>query len=278
MGNYIYQDVHAVYRYDVEPPSDHLSGLEETSDTPLEDVADHVFETDIEKNPGLAAAWLRLVDVGNLREVFVEAYQKYLREPGPLLREQPEIFSFMKEHIFMGRDYLAEWSFSRLHDQVESLAGESEGISKAWTETDFESRVRFLNEAERRIAEAHERPVVNIVIETMPESVNGYYDGTIHINGRPRVFDDFGRCMAALFHAERHAYQANALETPGLHWNDSEMASWQREFGDGYLDPRDYGLEDYSAMESERDARIYEQLMANGLCQTLGIPFVTAGF
>ena len=93
-----------------ELPQSHLEGLNISNLEKLsrpqytKEVGKHVFSDTVETSPGLLGAFRELEKSGS-QEQFAQHYSKYITHPGFLNRENPDMYNFLRDRIFHGREY-----------------------------------------------------------------------------------------------------------------------------------------------------------------------------
>lgn len=96
-----------------EFPSAHLEKLDIASLEKLtlqetaECVGSNCYSNYIEKSSGILGDFSELSGDGG-KDVFVKFYSEYVNEPGQLKEDNPEMYNFMRERIFFGREYEIE--------------------------------------------------------------------------------------------------------------------------------------------------------------------------
>ncbi|MBQ7917007.1 MAG: hypothetical protein IJ315_09535 [Firmicutes bacterium] len=91
-------------------PENHLENmkldqLEKMSPTDAaKEIGRNVFQNSVVKYAGDRGAFMRLEKEGNA-DVFGEYYSKYVNHPETLRSENPEMYKFMQDRVFFGREY-----------------------------------------------------------------------------------------------------------------------------------------------------------------------------
>jgi hypothetical protein len=123
----------------------------------------------------------------------------------------------------------------------------------------MEERLKVLQEAENRLAEAQGRPPLPVRVEKTLPRLLGYCDGTkIVISTALIGNDDAAEVVSTLTHEGRHAYQINAVKHLGFHPNTQEVQKWQDNFNN-YKTVQKDGLPAYFNQPVEADARAYAE-------------------
>lgn len=65
------------------------------------------YENVLESQPGRLGAYEKLSEGGG-REGFARDYARYVLSPGEMRKEDPELYDFMRDRIFRGREYEAK--------------------------------------------------------------------------------------------------------------------------------------------------------------------------
>lgn len=151
---------------------------------------------------------------------------------------------------------------------VESL-GEVEGIRpERWESANSEERLGALNEVEQRMAEHQGRPAVEVRIQEAGGGSFGFYDHDgkrIFVGSYALAHAGAQENVDTIVHEGRHAYQYHAVEHPGFHPDENEVAAWREN-----LKPENYvrfeeDPELYANQPVERDAWAYGRRIARGV-------------
>lgn len=93
-----------------ELPQSHLeemdiSNLEKLSRPEYtKEVGRHFFSDSVENSPGILGAFREMEKKGG-KEQFARHYSNYITQPGALNRENPDMYGFLRDRIFHGREY-----------------------------------------------------------------------------------------------------------------------------------------------------------------------------
>lgn len=93
-----------------ELPQSHLEGMDISNLEKLsrpeytKEVGRHVFSDSVENSPGLLGTF-REIEKNGGKEQFVQHYSNYITHSGTLKRENPDMYNFLRDRIFHGREY-----------------------------------------------------------------------------------------------------------------------------------------------------------------------------
>lgn len=163
----------------------------------------------------------------------------------------------------------------QVQDATAALGAMDDLSPKAWQTLDAGDRLAALQAVEEEMAAIQGRPSVEVVSETMPPGAFGAFDGeriTVnadHLEGNMPI----GEFVDTIVHEGRHAYQAYAVEHPGVVTDGALVQAWADNMAPGnYLSAEMYGQEIYQSQPIEADAWSYAGRI--GAC--LGLPRLEA--
>jgi uncharacterized membrane-anchored protein YhcB (DUF1043 family) len=146
---------------------------------------------------------------------------------------------------------------------IESLSEIEELNSNTWSELNESERLETAQEIETTMAEIQGRPPMEVQLDENLE-LCGYYDGQrIHVSDWSLSNNDPKELVDTIIHEGRHAYQHYAVQNPGFHPNENEVATWVENFSD-YTEFKD-DPEEYRNQPVEADAWDYGNAIADGL-------------
>jgi len=133
-----------------------------------------------------------------------------------------------------------------------------------WASLTPEERLEALQELENKLAQQRgEQPCL---VETIPEEDRDLEDGEIRTrgqyipsNGGPGTIqidpglvssDQPYQAVETLFHEDRHAYQAYAVQHPEIHDNPEEVEDWRQNLNGGYIES-DYAYYRWQPVEAD---------------------------
>jgi hypothetical protein len=123
-----------------------------------------------------------------------------------------------------------------------------------WAVLDYQARLDALKSVENYMAKNQGRKTFNIIVELMPSSKMGYFDGkSLHLNSSLLNSDEIQETVNTVVHEGRHAYQRYAIDHPGFHSDADQVRTWRTNFRN-YLDPEMYGYKLYQNQPVEKDA------------------------
>jgi len=262
--------VYEPYRAQMEPPAEHLRGME-TDQMQLEKVGENVWAHAIEPYPGLAEKWREIAGNPDSKASFAAAYTTYVSDAGRLRLEQPRQYSFLREVIFEGRQYMDVWEAIQAYRCAEAIDDIPELLPDVWERLDESERLEALGEVERRLAEVAGRPPATVAGIPMEENYGKYDYGTcqICINTNPEYFNDVQEAVRTVIHEGRHAYQHYAILHDGFHHDDADVSEWATNCQQ-YLKAGEYGYQIYQCQPMESDAFQFEQAVRNELFKRIG--------
>ncbi len=148
-----------------------------------------------------------------------------------------------------------------LEEQPEAVVeqlGHMEALQpETWPALSESERIAALQEVENSVANIQGRSPVEVRVDSeAPEGVFGAYEpnsNNIAVSGWHINSDDIQEVVDTIAHEGRHAYQNYAVNNPGFHPDEAEVAGWRDNF-DFYLDAETYGQEEYQNQPVEADA------------------------
>jgi len=111
-----------------------------------------------------------------------------------------------------------------------------------WELLNFTERLKALQELENELAKQRGDEPCLVVGGDLGENNLGRYipsntgSGTIQINSELILSDQPYEAVETLFHEDRHAYQAYAIQHPGTHDNPGEVEDWRKNLDGGYIE------------------------------------------
>jgi len=89
----------------VEIPQNHLEGMEHGDTIEMDQLAENVFSREVKDFKGIYQEWLELSGNDSEGNIFKHVYCDYLFKPEALSSTASEIYQFMKEKVFFGKEY-----------------------------------------------------------------------------------------------------------------------------------------------------------------------------
>lgn len=256
---------------DIRVPAWHTEALMDHHELSLHDVARHVYSDGELFGPGLQQEWQRLAGPWSAPELFQSAYERYVSHPAGLLYEAPQIYQFLKDHVFYGLEYRATTFTEQVHQGIESLRPIEALRPEVWERLTVQERTAALQFVEYQLADREGRPAAQVMVDiTAPPNLNGQYDSRtniIHLN-QDRVTDSHGviKSVDTIAHEGRHAYQHFCVAHPGFHPDAVQVQNWAYNFSPGqYRTCQDYGPFLYLHQPVEADAFAFGDAIRNGL-------------
>lgn len=162
-----------------------------------------------------------------------------------------------EEQARRGVERIAPSQVEQKNRGVEALQ-QIEGIKpEVWEKLSLQERVTVLQTVESVMAEAQERPELQIVAEKMPPNSFGRFNGrAIYINELHLSNNEVAEHVDTIIHEGRHAYQLYAIEHPGYHSDNLDVLAWRENFAE-YKTVQKHGARAYSTQPVEVDARAY---------------------
>jgi len=151
-----------------------------------------------------------------------------------------------------------------------------------WVDMSFSERLEVLNNFERLLAQQELREPYNVV--RIPEEDRVIQDGKPKVRGQTDhlkkqiQIDQLllsentlpYQALETYFHEARHAYQYYAIQNPGFHDNEEQVADWRKNLKGGYIDREDIEMDSakfshYRWQPVEADARRVARTRADEL-------------
>lgn len=245
-------------------PAWHLEGIADGK-FDLADVARHVFSAVSQLGAGLVKAWDALTGGEQAEQIFSQAYQDYVSDPIGLLEQHPEIYGFLKDHVFYGQEYFTAGDELGIIQGAEALSHLEAIRPEVWEDLSTGERLQALQTVEETLAKVQGRPALEVVCEPMEPGMYGYFDGrAIHLSEWAMNSNDVAEAVDTIAHEGRHAFQHFAVDHPGFYPDQATVAAWGENF-DNYLTADLYGQEIYQSQPVEADAWAYGSAIRQAL-------------
>jgi len=245
-----------------ELPLLHREGLDGAAQ--LSDIAGRVYNSQDLVGPGLKAEWEGLAGQ-DAQGKFAAAYEGYVDSPLTLKETMPEVYAFMRDHIFNGTEYLEPTDLYQVEAAIAELSSMSEISPPVWQSLSPGDKVAVLQHVENMLAQNAGRPARLVMAEDMDENQGGYCaDDGLHINSRwidhPAATDS----IETVVHEARHAGQRFCAQAPGVYNDRATAMAWADNLMN-YKSVELYGFQAYYDQPVEKDARDFADAVVAGV-------------
>ena len=128
-------------------PQSHLEGMDISNMGKLsrpeytKEVGRHVFSDSVENSPGILGAFREMEKNGG-KEQFAQHYSDYVSMPSIMRLKNPEMYDFMRDRVFYGKEYKYETKSNEFNMTFPFSPDESRELRKmATANQDFAAKV-----------------------------------------------------------------------------------------------------------------------------------------